>query len=351
MYEFFIGIVFSFTLTVILLPILIKVAETNNLFVPTGYRHIHTSKVSALGGIAIFASSTLSFLLFSDLVNFPEYKYILSSGILMFTIGVRDDLYNIKPKTKLIGQIAAITLLVAFAGVRIQFFIHFFDSNLGLPLDILLSIIIMTTIINAYNLIDGIDMLAASVGIVILGSLGGYFYLVNQFDFSLALLSIVSSLFAFMIFNRAPAKIFMGDTGTLSIGLIMSISLIKLEEISHLSNSTITVNSAPGISFALISLISFDLLRVAILRIKKGEPIFKADKKHIHHILLVLGLKSNIISLIISSFIIFQLVISLIADKNNFHSFSIIAINTMLIFTFYAIIFKLYTKKNSINSI
>ena len=341
MYELLIGITFSFILTIISLPILIKVAESNNLFVPKGYRHVHTSNVSALGGISIFMSSTFAFIIFSDLVNYPDYKYILSSGLLMFVIGIRDDLYNIKPLIKLLGQLTAITLLVGYAGVRIQFIIHFIDGSYGVIADSIITILIMVAIINAYNLIDGIDMLAASIGMVILGSMGIYFFLVNQTDYSLALLSIATALLAFMAFNYYPAKIFMGDTGTLTIGLIMSISLIKLEEVSYLVDSPYTIHSAPGISFALISLILFDLIKVALQRMVKGISIFKADKSHIHHTLLSLGLKPTLISALLSGFIILQLLISVILDKLNYNNITIILTNTALIITFYLIIYKI----------
>ncbi len=347
MFTLIIGILFSFTFSLISLPILIKIAETNKLFVPKNYRRIHNSEISALGGIAIFASSTIGFVLFSDLVNYPDYKYILSSGILMFAIGIRDDLYNIKAIYKLIGQIAAVSLLVAFAGVRIEFLQHFIDGQNGVIADTIFTIGIMVLIINAYNLIDGIDMLAASVGTVILGSLGLWFYLMGQYDFSLAFLAIAGSLFAFMIFNYSPAKIFMGDTGTLTIGLIMSIGLIKFEEISHLVNNQYSLHSAPGISFALISLISFDLIRVATMRMFKGISIFRADKTHIHHILLQLGLSHNAISLIISAFIIIQVTISIFADSQNVSNLGIIVINALLILTFYTIIFYLFNRKAS----
>lgn len=344
MFTLIIGILFSFTLSLISLPILIKIAESNKLFVPKNYRRIHNSEISALGGIAIFASSTIGFVLFSDLVNYPDYKYILSSGILMFVIGIRDDLYNIKAIYKLIGQTVAVSLLVAFAGVRIEFLQHFIEGQNGVIADIIVTIGIMILIINAYNLIDGIDMLAASVGTVILGSLGVWFYLMGQFDFSLAFLAIAGSLLAFMIFNYSPAKIFMGDTGTLTIGLIMSIGLIKFEEISQLGNNEYSLHSAPGISFALISLIIFDLLRVASLRMYNGISIFRADKTHIHHILLQLGLSHNIISLIISAFIILQVITSVFADSQNISNLGIIVINTLLILTFYTIIFFIFNK-------
>ncbi len=349
MIDLLIGISFSFVLTIISLPILIKIASINNLFVPKGYRHIHKNNISALGGIAIFTSSTLAFILFSDIVNYPEYKYILSSAILMFIIGVRDDLYDIKPGIKLIGQLIAIVLLVVFAGVKIEFLVHFIDGKLGSILDILLTILIMTTVINAYNFIDGVDMLAASIGFVILGSLGLYFFILDQTDYSLALLTIAFSLLAFMYFNYSPAKIFMGDTGTLTIALIMSISLIKLEEISNVVDSQYVIQNAPAISFALISLISFDLIKVTIQRIYKGVSIFKADTTHIHHLLLDIGLKHNQIAAIISSFIVLQLIISLIADRNNFNIIIIIAINTILIITLYTIICYIWKRKTTFN--
>ena len=268
----------------------------------------------------------------------------------MFVIGIRDDLHNIKAMYKLIGQLAAVSLLVAFAGVRIEFLQHFIDGQNGIIADIIVTIGIMILIINAYNLIDGIDMLAASVGAVILGSLGLWFYLMGQDDFSLAFLAIAASLLAFMIFNYSPAKIFMGDTGTLTIGLIMSIGLIKFEEISQLVNNEYSLHSAPGISFALISLIVFDLIRVACVRMYRGISIFRADKTHIHHILLQLGLSHNAISLMISVFIILQVIISVIANSQNLSNFGIIVLNALLILTFYTIIFYFFNKKHPYKS-
>ncbi len=347
MFALIIGVLFSFMLSLVSLPILMKIAETNSLFVPKGYRHVHHANISSLGGIAIFISSTLAFVLFSDIVNYPDYKYILSSAILMFAIGIRDDLYSIRAHYKLIGQIAAVSLLVAFAGVQIEFIRHFIDGNIGIYADIILSIAIMVVIINAYNLIDGIDMLAALVGIIILGSLGVWFSVVGQIDYGLALLTISSALVAFMIFNYSPAKIFMGDTGTLTIALIMSISLVKFEEINHLISSPYIIHNAPAISFAFISLISFDLFRVAFIRLSRNIHVFTADKNHIHHLLLRLGYSHNKTAYIIASFIILQLAVSLIADRVVNGNFQIIAINIALIITFYTIIYRLLKAKSN----
>ncbi len=350
MTELIIGILFSFILTIVLLPILIKFAAANKLFVPESYRKIHHSKVSSLGGLAIFVSSTLSFILFSDLVNYPDYRMIISSAFLLFIIGLRDDLFEMTPINKLFGQFISVVIVVIFAGVRINFLCHHISGDLGIYLDIVATIVIIIGIINAYNMVDGVDMLAALVGIIILSFLGIWFYIVHQYDYSLALLSISSALFAFVIYNYSPAKIFMGDTGTMTIGLIMSVSLIQFDKINMMIDSYYKVNSAPAIAFALISLIVVDMIRVSVFRLFRGKSPFMADKSHIHHLLLSLGWNSKEISIVIALVIVFQIVVSLIIDKLGIYSFGIVFANITILLVFYAMIFILFSLKKRKNN-
>ena len=334
-----IGILFSFIITLIGLPFVIRIAESIGLFVPKDYRRIHTSEVSALGGLVIFISASISFILFSDIINFPDYRFIISSGVLMFFLGFYDDLNEVKPETKLLGQIVAVSLLVVFANVRIEFLQHFFGPNVGLWADTILTIILMITIINAYNFIDGIDMLAALLGLIIMGVLGVWFFMANQYDYSLALLTLSSSLLAFMAFNYSPARIFMGDTGTMTIGLIMAVTLIKFDSINDIIDGSIRVHSAPGIAYAFISLITIDLIRVSFKRIIKGDYPFIADKNHIHHLFLRMGVSQNKTSIIISSVVFIQIFMSFYLDRFLFSNLIIIIINTMYLLTFYMLVF------------
>jgi len=330
----------------VLLPILIKVAKANNLFVPKNYRRIHKSNVSALGGLAIFVSSTLSFLLFSDIINFPDYRYMIGSGLLMFALGFHDDLFEVNAHYKLLGQLLAVTLLVVFADVRIHYFQDIFNPSIGLSIDNIITVSLMIVIINAYNLIDGIDMLAAMVGAVILGVLGLWFFNVGQYDYSLALLSLAGSLFAFMIFNFSPAKIFMGDTGTMTIGLIMAVALIKFDEINTLIESDFKFEHTYGMAFSFIALIFSDLVRVAIIRIYKGRSPFEADRNHIHHLLLRLHLSHNITSFIIGFVIFLQIVISVALDGIVSSNIVLIGLNILYVGIFYAIILLLLKVKS-----
>ncbi|RLD43349.1 MAG: hypothetical protein DRI86_10160 [Bacteroidetes bacterium] len=333
------GILFSFIITLIGLPFVIRIAESIGLFVPNNYRRIHTTRVSALGGLVIFLSASVGFILFSDLINFPDYRFIISSGVLMFFLGFYDDLNEVKPELKLLGQFIAVTLLVVFADVRIDFLQHFFSFSTGLWADTVLTILLMITIINAYNFIDGIDMLAALLGVIIMGILGIWFFMAKQYDYSLALFTLSSALLAFMVFNHSPARIFMGDTGTMTIGIIMAVSLIKFDSINDIIEGNIHVNSAPGIAFAFIALITVDLLRVSFYRIYQGNHPFIADKNHIHHLFLRIGVTQNKASIIISSVVFIQIVMSFYLDRFLFSSLIIIIINLMYLLTFYMLIF------------
>jgi UDP-N-acetylmuramyl pentapeptide phosphotransferase/UDP-N-acetylglucosamine-1-phosphate transferase len=263
----------------------------------------------------------------------------------MFILGFYDDLNEVKPEVKLFGQTIAIALLVIFADVRIEFLQHFFNLHTGIWADTILTIIIMLAIINAYNFIDGIDMLAALLGFVIMGILGIWFFAVDQYDYSLALLTLSASLLAFMIYNYSPAKIFMGDTGTMTIGLIMALSLIKFDEINSIISSHYSFVNAPGIAFSFVSLLLFDLLRVSFSRIFKRKSPFHADNTHIHHLFVRMGMNHNIISLVIVSYVITQIALSIILDSYFYSSFNIILINIAYLLLFYSIIF-MFLRKN-----
>ncbi len=333
------GILFSFIITLIGLPFVIRVAESIGLFVPRNYRRINNSRVSALGGLVIFLSASVGFILFSDLINFPDYRFIISSGVLMFFLGFYDDLNEVKPEVKLLGQLIAVSLLVVFADVRIEFLQHFLSSSLGLMADSVLTILLMITIINAYNFIDGIDMLAALLGVIIMGTLGIWFFMAKQYDYSLALFTLSSSLFAFMAFNHSPAKIFMGDTGTMTIGLIMSVTLINFDSINDIIIGDIHVHSAPGIAFSFIALMSVDLFRVSIKRVLNGSHPFIADRNHIHHLFLRMGISQNKTSIIIASVVFIQIIMSFYLDKFLLSNLIIIIANLILLLTFYMLVF------------
>jgi hypothetical protein len=199
---------------------------------------------------------------------------------------------------------------------------------------------ILLSILGALTFIQLIDF-----SLVLFIILGIWFFAVDQYDYSLALLTLSASLLAFMIYNYSPAKIFMGDTGTMTIGLIMALSLIKFDEINSIISSHYSFVNAPGIAFSFVSLLLFDLLRVSFSRIFKRKSPFHADNTHIHHLFVRMGMNHNIISLVIVSFVITQIALSIILDSYFYSSFNIILINIAYLLLFYSIIF-MFLRKN-----
>ena len=336
----FMGFSFSFVLTLLMLPPLIRMAKSRRLFVPTNYRKIHTDEVSALGGLAIFTSVLISFLLFVDAVNFPDLRYVTATGLLMFFVGLRDDFHPLSPQLKLLSQLLAVVVLVFFADIRIDFLAHQIDGSLGVILDAGLTIFLMLWVINSFNFIDGIDLLASLYAFIVFVVLGVWFLFTDQFDYSLLLLSLSGAFMAFMIFNYSPSKIFMGDTGTLSVGLLLAITLLKFDDVNALiSGSPYQFHSAPGLAFGFISIPFVDSARVAIVRLMRGVSPLKGDKNHIHHLFLRLGWKQNQVALFIGAMLVLILATNFILDHFYWSSWGIILIDLLIIATIYLLIF------------
>jgi UDP-N-acetylmuramyl pentapeptide phosphotransferase/UDP-N-acetylglucosamine-1-phosphate transferase len=153
-----------------------------------------------------------------------------------------------------------------------------------------LSVLTVILIINAFNLIDGIDGLAATTGIVVNGSFAAMFIYMHQYELAAVSLAMVGAIFGFLKFNITPAKIFMGDTGSLLIGLISVVMAIKFIELNKFTNvTTPEIFSAPALAVAILIGPIFDTVRVFILRISSGLSPFAADRNHIHHRMLKLG--------------------------------------------------------------
>ncbi len=334
----FLGFGFSFVITLLLLPPIIRLAKAQKLFVPRHYRKVHTTEVSALGGLAIFSSALISFLLFVDAVNFPDIRYVVATGLLMFFVGLRDDFHPVSPKTKMLSQLLAVVVLVFFAQIEIDFFRHWVDGSLGHGLDVFATIFLMMWIINAFNFIDGIDLLASFYAFIVFSIMGVWFLLVGQMDYSLLLLSLSGAFLAFMIFNYSPSKIFMGDTGTLSVGLLLAISVIKLDDINSIINSPWQLYSAPGIAFGFVAIPLTDSARVAVLRLAKGVSPLKGDKNHIHHLFLRLGWKQNKTAFFIGFMTALIIAINFMLDYFRFSSWGIITVDLLIILLLYLLL-------------
>ncbi len=257
-----------------------------------GDRRSHKVSTPSLGGIGIFAGTLFSIIMWTPFEYFGDLQYILCSFIIIFLIGAKDDIDPMSPSKKFLGELFAAGILVFRANVRLTSLYGFFGIN-DLPeyASIVLSIFTIIVIINAFNLIDGINGLSASLGLLITFVLGTWFYLVGSIEISIVAFALGGALVAFLKYNITPAQIFMGDTGALLLGLVCSILAIKFIELHNdIQGSIYTFRSAPSIAIAILILPLFDTLRVFVLRVMEGKSPFEPDRKHIHHIMIDLGL-------------------------------------------------------------
>ena len=292
MYDIILAFITSFALTYLAIPSIIHLAIKKNLMDEPGDRRSHKVSTPSLGGIGIFAGTLFSIILWTPFNYFGDLQYILCAFIIIFLIGAKDDIDPISPSKKFFGELFAAGILVFRANVKLTSLYGFFGVyEIPELASIILSIFTIIVIINAFNLIDGINGLSASIGILITSVLGIWFLLIGSIEIAIVAFSLGGALMAFLKYNITPAKIFMGDTGALLLGLVCSILAIKFIELHNdLENSPYTFRSAPTIAIAILILPLFDTFRVFMLRVFEGRSPFSPDRKHIHHIMIDLGL-------------------------------------------------------------
>lgn len=283
--------IIGFILVMISIPPIIRVAHSKRLFEPFDERKIHTKIVPPMGGVAIFIGFTLSSIIATDGISFDALKYIIASVIIMFFIGLKDDLMDISARKKLMVQIFAAVILITLGNVR---FTHlhgiFWTEEIGYITSLILSIFAMVVIINAFNLIDGIDGLASGLAMLAATTFGIWFFIAGNIQFSILSFALVGSLAGFFIYNvfGHRNKLFMGDTGSLIIGLVISALVVNFNEFNIDNTLLYAVEAAPAVSFAIIIVPLVDTLRVMTIRILDKKSPFTADTNHIHHRLLEL---------------------------------------------------------------
>ena len=286
------GFVTAFTLVFISIPSIVTVAQRKKLYVVPEGRHVHEKITPTLGGVAIFSGLLISLGVWVS-TGFTEFQYISAALLVMFFIGVKDDILIIAPFTKMMGQIVAAGIIVFFGNIRFTN-LHGFNGihEIHYLTSAVLTIFVIIVIINALNLIDGIDGLASGIGILSTFTFGAWFLLVEQYNYALLSAVLIGSLLAFFYFNvySSKNKLFMGDTGSLVLGLVLSILVIKFNEVNIDSKAAYAIQSAPSVSFGILFVPLFDMLRVMFIRFFTHRPLFQPDKRHLHHLLLSLGM-------------------------------------------------------------
>jgi UDP-N-acetylmuramyl pentapeptide phosphotransferase/UDP-N-acetylglucosamine-1-phosphate transferase len=281
------------------IPRIIYVAKRKRLFdVPDNDRKAHQFIVPNLGGIGIFFSFVITSSLFINPAQFYKWNYMVAAALILFIVGIKDDLISIPPYKKFLAQFFAAMLIVYFADVRLTSLYGILGVN-HLPdwISISFSTIGIVFVTNAYNLIDGIDGLAGSIGALCAVTLGTLLAFQGETSAAAIAYCLGGAIVGFLRFNISPAKIFMGDTGSLLIGFMLSLLCILFVNSfnSIKANNTIiasVVHSDRGaivIVLAILFIPVFDSFRVFTTRAMKGRSPFSADRTHLHHFLLDVG--------------------------------------------------------------
>jgi len=274
-------------------PSFIRVAELKNLFDEPGEdRKLHKHRVPSMGGIMIFAGTLFSFLICYPSGDIGYIKYLIPAMLVMFFIGIKDDIIGTAAVKKLIGHLLVAFIMVLMAEIRITSLYGIFEIR-EIPewASISLSIFTFVVVINAFNLIDGVDGLAGGVACIASIAFGVWFLLIGSQVDAIIAFALAGALLGFLRFNFYPANIFMGDSGSLVVGLIICTLAIRLIEfdLSAIPSSMMPI-SKPVFVMAVLSYPLLDTFRIFIYRMIKGISPFQADSNHIHHRLIKLGL-------------------------------------------------------------
>jgi UDP-N-acetylmuramyl pentapeptide phosphotransferase/UDP-N-acetylglucosamine-1-phosphate transferase len=281
----------SFIITFLAIPAIMRTAKEKKLYDLPDARKLHTKPIASLGGVGIFIGFILASLLTISYRSNAEFQFFSASALVIFFLGLKDDILVLSATKKFLGQLAAAAIIIHLGNVRIESMHGFLGyDQLPVPLGYILSYITVIVVINAYNLIDGVDGLAASLGILTMGVFGTYFFLADMSLYALLAFAMAGSLMAFLYFNFNPAKIFMGDSGSLLLGLVNAILVIKFITVADTPASHLPIASSVAVGFSILIVPLFDTLRVFGIRISKGQSPFSPDRNHIHHLLLDRGL-------------------------------------------------------------
>ena len=296
-------------LTLFMIPKIIKVSKHKRLFDTCDERKLHEEQISRLGGISFFpaifvgiATYVVAFHLpdgkaFNEFISW-QHSMILGAFLIIYAAGLTDDLLPIGYRLKFIAQVIA-AILVVSSGVYINTLYGFFGIEeiapvIGMPL----SALFIMTCINAYNLIDGIDGLCAGIAIISLTALYFLFPTTTPNIYTIVTVTTLGSLlvfFCFNVFGKAGhgRKIFMGDCGSQTVGLLLSALAIHYSTQPLYTSGIPTENKSIAICIALLMVPVFDVVRIIIHRLRKHQNPFLPDRNHIHHKFLALGMNQR----------------------------------------------------------
>ena len=291
------ALIIAFLISVTTIPVVIRVAILKRLVdTPDDNRKVHKRAIPFLGGVSIFLGLILGFTI-SYGFNIGELEpstmaYLVAAITIIFFIGLKDDIVGLSPLKKLIAQMVCAFIIVVLADIRIPSMYGIFGiTQLPLAVSYALSVFAYIVIVNSINLVDGLDGLAGGVGLIACIFFGLWFYEYGDMALAMVCGAMGGSLLGFLVYNFSPAKIFMGDGGSLTVGTVLAFLALAMLNTPHSSEVGMIMSkiSRPVAAMAFLCYPLLDTLRVFTIRAIRGESPFTADKRHIHHHLIAHG--------------------------------------------------------------
>ncbi|WP_373521476.1 glycosyltransferase family 4 protein [Aquiflexum sp.] len=296
----FLAVSTAFLIGFLLTPIVILVLKKMELMDSPGGRKIHNGFIPSMGGISFVIATFIAVLSWLDAQYIMEIRFLLAAFGLMFFVGLRDDMVNMSAVQKLAGQFISAYLVVVMADIRFTS-LYGFMGIYDLPLWISYGISFFTILVltNSFNLIDGLDGLAGSISLVTFLFLGWWFFEAELMSYAFFALILVGAVLSFLVYNWHPAKIFMGDTGSLSLGFALSVLTVlfidKNGTMASFEGWKFNAPIASGVALLIIPI--YDTSRIFIKRAMNGKSPMTPDKSHVHHFLLRMGLRHDQVTL------------------------------------------------------
>ena len=287
------SLIISLIISIASIPVIINISKLKDLMAEIELRSSHEKLTPTLGGVAIFAATLISYFIWDNPYEGHEIHLAVADLIILFFLGIKDDILILSPKKKLLIQIAASILLITLGDLRINSLYGLLGvNNMPYFLSILFTTFIFISLINAINLLDGIDGLAGTVGVMASICFGYLFFNLGLFAHATLAFSLAGSLIGFLRYNWSTKnKIFMGDTGSLIVGFLLSFFAVKyiILNSDYLYNPQLG-NDAPILAMLILVLPLFDTLRMFIIRLLAFKSPFEGDRNHLHHILIDQGI-------------------------------------------------------------
>jgi UDP-N-acetylmuramyl pentapeptide phosphotransferase/UDP-N-acetylglucosamine-1-phosphate transferase len=279
----------SFMVMYFVTPVIIQVVKLKRLFEKMSDRSSHSQHVPSFGGVTFFIILIISLSIAEQFFVTSRAMFLIPSCLVIFFTGLKDDMTGISPWNKIMMQVIATTMLFLSPDFQITN-LHGFLGIHEIPhwICIPLAFLVVVFYINAYNLIDGIDGLASSLGALFFTFFAMTYYSLEDYMMMSVCLSMVGSFIAFLRYNLSTDKrIFLGDTGSLFIGFLVAAIVINiLTKDYHKDLNMSYISNFPLLMISALFVPVFDSIRVFIIRIQNNRNPFRPDRTHIHHVIL-----------------------------------------------------------------